>query len=133
VVEIESSTAFLRLFGIHIGQFHDEVTVKKIYPAEKKEPPELKDGDEIRFPGSMTIVVPAQQILTLMGDAELKAKRDARFEAAIAADLANRKRGAVVLESKVATSTALESNNPAHKEDFTSLLNAAAKTPAKGD
>ena len=125
---------FLKLFGIHVAQFHDEVTIQKIASgtSEKEAAPDLKDGDTIRFPGSMTIVVPAWEILELLErNATLKEQRRTRKAEAREADARDRRRGAIVSESKTSQAEP-EADNPSHKEDFTSLLNAAAtrKPPA---
>ncbi|HEX3653900.1 MAG TPA: hypothetical protein VHU18_13860 [Rhizomicrobium sp.] len=122
---------FLKLLGIHVSQFHDQVRITKVPMGKHDERnQELKDGDTIRFPGSMTIVVPASRILRLLQeDKSLVEQRNARR----ARLKPNPKRGAVVMETKKEAGAASESDNPAHKEDFTRLLGAAArKQPQDG-
>jgi hypothetical protein len=132
MVEVDyDNNRFLRLFGIHVAQFYDEVEVTKVNAgAEKKGKGAgpIKDGDAIRFPGSMSIIVPAWEILKLLECPDLKKQREDRKERKRRDDLNDPKRGAVVLESRTETKVALEPDNPSHKEDFTSLLNAAAKS-----
>jgi hypothetical protein len=120
---------FLLLLGIHVGQFQDQIKISKENSeyAEKKSNQEINDGDIVRFPSSMTIVVPAWQILKLLETPTLKQKRDARMAAAKIADLANPNRGAVVLEKKSVFQADQTDVNPHHREDFMSLLGAAAK------
>lgn len=131
-IEVEDCTkieVFMRLFGIHVAQFHDEVTITKV---EKHRNPELKDGDTIRFPGSMTMIVPAWEIEHLLEHPELKAQREDRERRKKAEALANPKRGAVVLERGTKTQAEPADANPAHKEDFMSLLGAAATKNPQG-
>jgi hypothetical protein len=131
VIDQDPNNRFLKLFGIHVGQFHDEVEITKVESAstQKAKNPTLRDGDTIRFPGSMTIIVPAWQILKLLEMPALKQQRDARNTAAKAADSANPKRGSVALESSGAASASPEvsEQNPSHLEDFKRLQALAAK------
>ncbi len=53
---------FLRLLGIHCGQFPEKATVAK---AEKFGDP-VRDGDTLIVPGGMTLVVPAWRISELL-------------------------------------------------------------------
>ena len=136
VVETDyNNNRFLKLLGIHVGQFQDEVDITKVDQnvIATKQGDELKDGDTIRFPGSMTIIVPIWQIQTLLEHKDLKTQRDARREKAKAADAANPKRGAVKNESRKATLTGPGVDNPDHKEDFMRLLNAAARKRPQDD
>lgn len=112
VENIDSDSRFLCLLGIHMGQFRDEVEIAKVGDeessgrgcvvqkrTEKKTDPVLKDSDSIRFPGSMTLVVPAWDIIELLeGDKNLKAQREARNERDKLANRNNPKRGSIVLE-----------------------------------
>jgi hypothetical protein len=149
IENIDSNSKFLRLLGIHVAQFQDEVEITKVGEAklsgrgsvvrkqsEKRPDPVLKDSDSIRFPGSMTIVVPAWQIIALLDeDKQLKDQRQARNEREKRADRNNPKRGSIVLERATSAreGAASDSENPDHKEDFTALLNAAVKKKAQGD
>jgi hypothetical protein len=130
----ERGPVFLKLFGIHVAQFQDKVTLEKVTPRTDEEAePELRSGDTVRFPGSMTIIVPAWQILTLLERPELKEQRQARKEAANAAALADQKRGSVVQESQNEIPVAQTDENPRHKEDFSRLVSEAAKKPRLAD
>jgi hypothetical protein len=104
---------FLRLLGIHVGQFREPAEVAK---AEGYGPQPILDGDNAYLPSSMTIVVPAKQILELLDMKKLKDQREARDKSA--------KPSSMVQESAVAVPAA---DNPDHKEDFMRLLNAAAQ------
>jgi len=129
----DENNRFLRLLGIHVGQFHEAVKIHKVVPKRKlrKESDNtLRDGDEIRFPGSMTIIVPAWQIAKLLNeDDKLMQQRGTRDAAAKAA--IDTQRTAVVPEK--VTQAEPEDANPDHKGDFSRLLNAAVKKPKSGD
>jgi len=124
------NNAFVMLLGIHVGQFQEHITVNKIKkpkPARKESEYDIKDGDTIGFPGSMTIVVPAWQILLLLTeDKELIRLRQAREDKF--RKMEQEDGGAFVSESETAIQAAPETDNPSHKEDFRSLLGAAARS-----
>jgi hypothetical protein len=63
---------FIRLLGIHIGQFHDRVKVRKV-KSPKSEPDEI-----FTIPNSMAIVVPAWSILALLDHNVFVEQREAR-------------------------------------------------------
>jgi hypothetical protein len=85
----------------------------------------IVEGDNLVIPSSMTTIVPAWRITELLETDKLKQRREEREEAQNKAHRSNFRAEA----SKAAS----ESDNPAHKEDFTSLLNEAARTPPQDD
>lgn len=116
---------FVSLLGIHAGQYPEPVKVKKIKDKPKHgEADSIQDGDKLEIPGGMTIVVPiweAYDLLNLEVFVEQRRVREARILAAHEGDaIAENADAAEVLAEP-------ESNNPAHREDFTSLLGAAVK------
>jgi hypothetical protein len=65
-METEENT-FLMLLGIHAGQYPESVTVKKITRRVRSESDGgIRDGDELKIPSSMTVVVPAWEIENLL-------------------------------------------------------------------
>jgi hypothetical protein len=132
--ESSGDNKFLRLLGIHANQFHDSIRVKKIKAKQSKseDADTIRDGEQIRFPGSMTIVVPAWAIMRLIEmDDSLGRQREARWNAAKKA--ADESESCVAFESSEETQPKSDVSNPDHKGDFTRLLNAAAKAKPQGD
>jgi hypothetical protein len=132
VPDDDGQNSFLRMLGIHVGQFHEKLRLKKVTPTSVEvDDTALQSGDAVRFPGSMTIVVPAWQVLKLIEENEtLRNLRHARWSQAEAQEDA--KEGVAVAES-AEDSTEPGDANPNHKEDFMRLLGAAATTkPSKG-
>jgi hypothetical protein len=86
--ETDRSNRFLRLLGIHANQYHDAVTISKVTQASPKnqsaeDANTIGVGDQINFPGSMTIVVPASEIIDLITeDKALTEQRDKRWQEA---------------------------------------------------
>jgi len=117
-----TNNVFLRLLGIHSGEFEEEVGTRK---AEAYGMLPIVEGDNLVIPSSMTTIVPAWRITELLETDKLKQRREEREEAQNKAHRSNFRAEA----SKAAS----ESDNPAHKEDFTSLLNEAARTPPQDD
>jgi hypothetical protein len=126
-IEIHQNT-FLSLFGIHCGQYHDQVRVKK----SKTPTPEANaifDGDMLDIPNSMAVVVPAWQITDLL---ECEAFRQQRLER----EMRNRDIPGNVArpESIAAPETKPEEDDAEHhQERFTRLVSAASKRKPKGD
>lgn len=114
---------FLKLLGIHSGQFPELVTLEK---AEMyAEPQPILDGDKVDIPSSMTIVCPASEISRILDMPKLTERRNAR-------DIERRKKRGPRIKAEVIEAV-LAPDNPDHKEDFTSLLNAAAKVRSPED
>jgi len=76
----DGENSFLRLLGVHVGQFHEKLRLKKVSSTSVEvDDTSIHTGDTVRFPGSMTIVVPAWQILKLLEENEtLRNMRNAR-------------------------------------------------------
>lgn len=127
--ETTRENRFLRLLGIHANQFHETVKLKRVGKgnvALSEDADDIKVGDKIRFPGSMTIVVPAWAIMRVIEmDDMLRGQREARWKAEKEAISASET--SVAFETETAEVAAPEADNPSHKEDFMSLLGAAAK------
>lgn len=64
-MEIRENT-FLALFGIHVGQYHDRVRVKKSKSPRAESTVTIVDGDELDIPNSMALVAPAWAIEGLL-------------------------------------------------------------------
>jgi hypothetical protein len=115
---------FVYLLGIHWGQFPEywEITDKK-YLKESTQPGVVTtNGKHIKGLSGMTLVIPAQRIMDLLNIDKYRTHRmktDAEIEERFF------KEGfPPIAESAEPSITA---DNPQHKEDFTSLLTAAAK------
>jgi hypothetical protein len=118
VISSTINNLFLRLLGIHCGQFPEDVKFTK---AERLGDPIL-EGDTVTIPSSMTLVVPAwriSELLDMPAFERQRAERDARKK--------KHAKGRAVPEAVSAPPTTEE--NPSHREDFNSLVSAAAKTP----
>ena len=115
-----TNNVFLRLLGVHSGQFDERVTALAAGAGDHNK--------RLMIPSSMTTIVPAWRITEVLEMPELKKKREDREERQSAHARSRR-----TSFSAEATEAAPESDNPAHKEDFTSLLNEAARTPPQDD
>lgn len=112
----QENDSFLRLLGIHSGQFQEEIEATK---AEAYGGPmHLMEGDKIIVPSSMAVVVPAWEITELLNSEAFRMQREARE-----ARLTRAGKPKVIPE---VAPTAPEPDNPAGKEDFMRLLDAAA-------
>ena len=113
------TTALLKLLGIHWGQFPEEWELKHPESMGKNEKRRhlITDGAYVAGLSGMTCVIPAWQILEVLNVRELGDRRTAALAAA---------RNAPISESSSPA-------NPSHREDFTSLLNAAAKKKIRDD
>jgi hypothetical protein len=117
---------FVSLLGIHAGQYPEPVKVKKIKAAPKQgEADAIQDGEMLEIPGGMTIVVPIWEVYDLLNLEVFVRQRKAR-EARILGQSEND----AIAESGdgMEAVTVRETDNPSHKEDFMSLLNAAARS-----
>lgn len=136
LIELDyDNNQFMRLLGIHVAQFHDKVKIKKKKPPKQKIETEeiampetaddiLRDEDTIEFQGSMTIVVPADRILELLEHPDLVRQRKHRTDRFLNA----REDDDNMPVPETAVVTEPVADNPSAKEDFTSLLNAAARS-----
>jgi hypothetical protein len=57
---------FMMLLGIHAGQYHDWVTVRKAPPIRGELDVNIVEGDRLSIPNSMAVVIPAWEIATLL-------------------------------------------------------------------
>lgn len=118
---------FIKLLGIHAAQYPEEVEVRK----EKKSAPRsevgewIKDGDRLKIPGGVTIVVPSEEILSLLHDAKFVEQRLQRES----------DDSGPVPESDASggAEPPTTSENPRHAEDFRRLVSAAARTKPPAD
>jgi hypothetical protein len=70
---------FVSLLGVHAAQFHERVEARKKNPdTEDEVSDQIRDGDTLYIPGSMTVVVPAWEIIELLNAPPLLAQREAR-------------------------------------------------------
>lgn len=117
------------LLGIHCRQFYEEIEFEasEITVEHSRRP--IVEGDILRLPSSMTMVLPAWQISKLLDREEFAMVRKKREQAWVA------ERGKVVARDEHAprVSPPATDANPKHREDFNSLLNAAVKTPEQED
>jgi hypothetical protein len=107
-----------QLLGVYIGAWDG--------PPSEVLKDDRKWGPDRRIPAGMGLVVPAEKIVeTIMADPELK-----------------KRRAEVIRKKKEETSGVTDSSfperhatdaNPKHREDFNSLLNAAARKPESKD
>lgn len=116
---------FIRLLGIHVGQFNDLVPARKSRKAtQENDDAVLRDGDALRLPSSMTLVVPSWCITNLLNKDVFQRQRRIREKAMKKQDEQSNDATPESLEPNSAESS---DENPRHKEDFTGLINAAAK------
>ena len=122
---------FLRLLGIHVSQFNDQIEIRKRKRNKDSEAGDpVNVGDVVAFPGSMTIVVPAWQILALIREEpRLIEQREKRWQKA--KDEADSRSWSLTEEAAVEPESGAD--NPNHREDFTRLVGAASKPKPKGD
>ncbi|MBL6853447.1 MAG: trypsin-like peptidase domain-containing protein [Alphaproteobacteria bacterium] len=111
---------FLRLLGIHSGQFIERMR------AEKAEADAIVSGDKLAVQSSMTIVSPAWNISTLLDIPYFREIREMREKKA-------KKDGAPTVQAEVVQADTADDANPQHREDFTRLLNAAVKSRKTDD
>ena len=119
------NNAFIKLLGVHSAQFHDPVKiieVEKLVSAEGADVA-LKEGDKLKIPNSVTVTVPAWEIWPLINKPVFKEKRRRREEAA---EKDRASRNDPEPESN-AFGESGDEKNPRHREDFNSLLGAAAQ------
>jgi hypothetical protein len=126
----EIKNFFVGLLGIHCGQFWDKVEVYKSPPESEKLNDPIHEGDHLYIHGGMTIVVPAWRISELLNLEVFEMARDEQDRARRTVAL-NRPRAESVVaprDGSVETPDA----NPNHQEDFTRLVDAAARKRPQG-
>lgn len=121
----------MMLLGIHWGQFSEEWEIKEgkvvVETSENHNESMIIKGQYIKGLSGMTCVIPSAAIWELLQSEELQEAREAS-EQRMEKLLGNR--GSLpVAESALPTTD----ENPRHKEDFNSLLDAAVKGPQSDD
>lgn len=76
----DQQNTFIRLLGIHSAQYHDRVKAIKSRDIQSEKDDHISDGDELKMPNSMTVVVPAWEILTLINNQHFTQQRGKRIE-----------------------------------------------------
>jgi hypothetical protein len=120
----------LALLGIHCGQFWEEIEFKKATTDAEATNQPILEGDKLKVPSSMTIVMPAWRISTLLDAEDLAMVRKKREEG-WRRDRENkipRPESASLKPSPRPTDA-----NPTHQEDFNSLVSAAARKREQED
>jgi hypothetical protein len=118
---IKVSTHF-NFLGIHWGQFPEKWELSRepsIMEARRKGL--IIEGEYVKGMSGMTSVIPAWQILEVLNMPKLKRQRDA------ADAFARKSVGGRPIPESAGSSLKDTNPNPAHREDFTALLNAAAR------
>jgi hypothetical protein len=129
----DAKNTFLMLLGIHAGQYYDRVRAFKGPEAPGEGDNIVRDGDEMRIPNSMAIVVPSWEILTLLDLPTFVEQRQKREEI-MATNKENEAEPEVISTSFETASDRLANDaNPKHREDFTRLVGAAARKPEPKD
>lgn len=113
---------FLMFLGIHAGQYYDTVVTRKVKVAEADDA--IRDGDKLRIPNSMTIVVPAWEVLNLLNFPIFVRQREDRVRS-------SRKEN--VAEPETTSEPESDDAELGHRDRFTALLNAAARKPESKD
>jgi hypothetical protein len=131
----------LGLLGIHCCQFWENVEVRKVEVRKETVAPERKgdpilEGDRLKIPSSMTIVMPAWRIVELLDSEPLEMARKERekvWQETQEAKIPRPEKKAVPRPESAERAPPESDANSNHREDFTSLLGAAAKKPAQED
>lgn len=127
-----TNNLFLYLIGVHVGQTKEDADVEVSRRLVQIQEPErlgdfIKEGDVISIPSGLTMVAPVYAISELL---ETKYFRDIRMARE---DKHKGDRRKIVHPESAAPPPPHDNANPDHKEDFTRLLGAAAKTKKQGD
>lgn len=131
-LEIANNT-FIALFGIHAGQYYDRVTISRMKGAKAEGGEPIVEGDKLRVPNSVALVVPVWQITALLNQEIFVKQRREREER----DAAKRDPMSVAQPESARADEGSEpstkTDNPSHKEAFSSLVDAAAKKRPQAD
>ncbi len=124
------SERFYYLLGIHWGQFPEEW---EIIMKDKLPKPEshalITEGKYVKGLSGMTCVIPAEKILGVLNLPTFKKQRAEGDQ-----ELMNHYiETGFPPQAESAMAKSIEPDNPQHKEDFTSLLSAAAKKKPQED
>jgi hypothetical protein len=119
---------FWGLLGIHCGQFWDKVEARKVKKSNSKSEHEpITEGDSLLIQSGVTTVIPAHRISSLLdsdGFEMARRKRELQDE-----DAADRRPRPEIIDDDSSRSDA----NPNHLEDFTRLVDVAARKRPQGD
>jgi hypothetical protein len=142
IISGHSPNMFWGFVGIHCGQFQERVRVKRAPRAsaegieDEAAPPKIleisgavRDGDYLVMPSSMTVVVPSwriSELLNLEVFEMIRRKRDAE-------KLAKRANEEPLVASEGLVAPLATDENPNHRGDFNSLVDAAARKRPQGD
>lgn len=125
-----SSLYFLCLLGIHWGQFPEHWELISQDKLNKSETSSLvTDGKYVKGLSGMTLVIPAQRILDLLNIPKYKEQRK-KGDIQLTEDY---KKHGFPPEPEAAEELIPSTDNPQHKEDFNSLVTAAAKKKPQAD
>jgi hypothetical protein len=122
---------FIRFLGIHAAQYHDRVIAYKTKTPQAEANAAIREGDQLRIPNSMAVVVPAWEVLTLLDLPLFQERRRQREDWMI-----EKKRKSNDPEPESVAENSLPSDdteaNPRHREDFMRLVDAAARKRPRG-
>lgn len=113
---------FLKLMGVHYGQFPE--TIELLRSRDPGAPITLESTAKI--PSSLTTVVPAWRITELLDHPDFVAERE-RW------DVEHEAEAMSIPVPESASESPTTDENPQHKEDFTRLVSAAARTKPPAD
>lgn len=126
-LQLVHDSPMVRLLGVHWGQFPERWEIGKEHRVKVRQKESGSTTGEpavaefVKGFSGMTLVVPAEAILELLDMPKLRETRDA-----VIAEARMAHQNDPVAESEEPPTT---DENPRHREDFNSLLNAAAAGP----
>ena len=69
---------FFKLMGIHAGQYHEKAKANKERDVQDESDTVIRDGDQLKIPGGMTLVIPTWEIIELLNSPNLAKQRISR-------------------------------------------------------
>jgi hypothetical protein len=133
-MEIQENT-FLVLLGVHTGQYPEKIVAQKIKKTiGHVEDGTIRDGDKLKVPSSMTIVVPAWEIVNLLNQPFFLDLRHRRNEMKQKSrEQQNIPEPEATIEPAVDMPASNDADaNPDHLEDFRRLVDVAARKRPRG-
>lgn len=125
---------FLALLGVHAGQYPERVEARKETRVQPEHDDIIRDRDKLKIPSSMAVVVPSWEIVNLLNLPIFKIQRQKRDERMAAErDKKNIPEPEAIEPPAAADALPASDANPNHREDFNSLVGAAARKPAPKD
>jgi hypothetical protein len=124
------SNMFVALLGIHAAQYSERVEARKVRKTSGESHDMLREGDELEVASSMTVVIPAWEITALLDLPVLQAQRHERERHM---DRERYKENVPKPESEAERPASSDEDNPNHLEDFTRLVDVAARKRPQGD